>query len=130
MPSEKSVTISIEYTDTTGERRAVTKTITLTSDSSSTIAQNFSVMQNHRGDIFTAFYWPLLALIAIIAVALNKFKFKKNWKLLAALLVVIAIVFFALEQFLSISVITMAAALIISVVVFGWFFIAKAKVIK
>lgn len=120
-PATKLV-IQIDYTDTTGQRNTVEKTIQLNrsvSGANSTALQG----QFRQNGFLSILPWALLVLIALGAVAFNRFKAgNTRWKKLAAFLGAIAVVFLVAVFFFGSNLLAVGAAMIVSLGVLVWFF--------
>lgn len=118
----RSLLIEIDYTDTTGQRQSVQKTVQLsTTQSSSTTLTSGRTRQS--AGMFSSVSWALLALIAVGAVVFNRFKAgNKNWKKLAMVIAVIAVLFLAVIFLLGSDLLAIIAATAVSVVLLIRFF--------
>ncbi|MBN2127703.1 MAG: hypothetical protein JW703_04950 [Candidatus Diapherotrites archaeon] len=112
------VVIQIDYTDTTGIRQSVQKTISLNSSNTVPVFSGTNVSRNSNS--FPLIEIALLAVILISAVAFNKFKAKKDWKKLGLFLTAIIIAFIALYFFLQNFL--LIGLILISVIALGLFF--------
>ncbi|MBN1941207.1 MAG: COG1361 S-layer family protein [Candidatus Diapherotrites archaeon] len=122
----RTVLLEIDYTDTTGERQSVQKSVELdfaVSDiiTGTTGTMNGRFRQSSSGSSLTP--WILLAAIAVGAVAIHKFwARKKNWKKLGAIIVIAIVLFLAAIFFLNSNTIALAAATVVSCGLLAWFF--------
>lgn len=118
----RSLLIEIDYTDTTGQRQSVQKTVQLsTTQSSSTTLIGGRARQSVG--VFSSLSWALLALIAAGAIVFNRFKAgNKNWKKLAMVIAVIAVLFLAVIFLLGSDLLAIIAATAASVVLLIRFF--------
>lgn len=116
-----SVIVEIDYTDTTGERQAVQKTIQLSS--SSTTGLGLSGFQSRGNSNQLSFApWVLLVVIAGAAAYFNRAKAKREWKPLLAILAIIAILFLAVIFFFNADLLSSLVVAIFSVVLLAVFF--------
>ncbi len=116
--------IEIDYTDTTGERQSVEKTVQLNSGAG-TYATGGTINGAHAegAGILSLVPWVLLVLIVGAAVAFNILKVKRDWKKLGVVLAGIAALFivaiFLLQSDLFVVLIAAAA----SIAGLAWFFL-------
>ncbi|MFH1256116.1 MAG: COG1361 S-layer family protein [Candidatus Diapherotrites archaeon] len=117
------VTIEIDYTDTTGTRQTVRKTIQLSSSSSSgnVLSVASGLRQRENGYSFLAWLLPLLLVAG--AIGFREYKAKTiGWKQLAKPVAAIIILFLAAVFLLNSELIATIAAAIASVALLAWFF--------
>lgn len=123
----RNLLLEINYTDTTGERHSVQKTIELNQSFSGT--QDASMMSSGlRGRMRQSTDYSLIAWILLVSFvgggfALNKFKagnsnWKKLWAILAAILVLFLITIFLLNSDIAV----LAIVSIVSLALLAWFF--------
>ena len=129
--------IEIDYTDTTGERQSVQKTVQLSGSASGTLASAYASRTEQRNSELSVISWVLLAVIAGGAIIINKFKAKKAWKILAIIIALIAALFLVVIFLLNSNYLAVILAAIVSVALVAWFFrkeliafAAKAKAEK
>lgn len=123
------ITVEINYTDTTGERQVVTRTINLSSSSaslgSSTGLRNTARAGGSNNNLLPIGLFVLLAAGAII---FNKRHAKKSWKHLAAMLFVSAAFFSATIVFFSSDIVACLAVAALSGILLYWFFTRFSEV--
>jgi len=123
--SESTVIVEIGYSDTTGERQTVQKTIPLSRSSSSTsdsttLTGGFGRQRNSQSSLLP---WALLAVFAGGAVAFKKFKAgNKSWKKLAIVLAAVAAMFLGAIFLLASDILAVAGATAVSLLLLVWFF--------
>jgi hypothetical protein len=119
--SGNNMQIEIDYTDTTGERQSVRKTIQLASSSSTTFgsASGFQTRQSNQLPLL-----PIGLFVVIVAVS-GYYNHKKNriaWKQFAIAAVISAIVFLAAIFLFNQQLWATVAAALVSVAVLVFFF--------
>ncbi len=123
-----SIAIEIDYTDTTGERQSVQKTIVLSRESSASSTSSlgtsgFSARQG-RNDL-SSIGWILLAAFVAVPAGLN-YKFKRtSWKKIAIILLPIIVLFAATILLFNSNIIGLAISIIVSIALLFWFFYKK-----
>ena len=118
----RSILLEIDYTDTTGERQQVVKTIQLNQsiDSNSTLRTGgFNRQQNSSLGITP---WIVLAIILAAGIIYNKVSKKNNWKNLAIILAIVTVLFIVAVFMLSSNLIAIVAVSIISIALVVWYF--------
>ncbi|MCX6800638.1 MAG: hypothetical protein NTZ73_00415 [Candidatus Diapherotrites archaeon] len=119
--TSNTLLLEIDYTDTTGERQSVQKTIQLSSSASTNTSAIASTRQ--QSNQFGLLPWALLVLIAGSAIVLKKFRKKDvSWKKLAVALGIIIVLFLAAIFFLNSNLISTITVAIISIALLGWVF--------
>jgi hypothetical protein len=126
----QSVTVEIDYTDTTGERQTAKKTVSLSQASTGTISSDATAAARVRiagaGSISP---WMVLSAIFGLALVAGTIKSdRKNLKKLLAVLAVSAILFLAVVYYLNSDQTYMLAAGAISVAVFALYFLKLRRV--
>jgi len=116
---QRGLLLEIDYTDTTGERQSIQKTIQLNQNASSVQSSTFSSQQTGT---LSWLSWALLAAIICAGIAWNKFKGKKSWKNLAIVLAIVIVLFLAVIFLLNSNLLASVASAIVSAVLLAWFF--------
>lgn len=122
--------IEIDYTDTTGERQSVQKTIELAPSFSATSENAVAGAGGfrQRANPFSLAPWILMVLIVGGAIVFNKFKAKNSdWKKLGKILVISVALFLVVVFLLDSNFVATIIAGIISVGLLAWFFLKKKK---
>lgn len=115
--------IEIDYTDTTGERQSVQKTVQLSQTFSETLGGTAGGRLTQGASVFSFVPWVLLVLIVAGAISFNRFRAgRRSWKRLAKVLAAIIVLFLATIYLLGSSLLAVAAAGIVSLVLLAWFF--------
>jgi hypothetical protein len=118
--------LQIDYTDTTGERQSVQKTVQLSSSSTGTSATGTAATgfrSRAQDSSLGTVAWALLVLFLGGAVAFNRFKAKNsNWKRLGMFLAAISAMFLAAIFLLGSNAIAIAIAALASLALLAWFF--------
>jgi len=117
------VIVQIDYTDTTGERNSVTKTVELNNDSSTTSFSTSMPSQRNTGLPLIPIAFALLVIGC--AAGYNHFRAKKDWKELGKRLGVIAVLFIAAIFLLNSDLIAMGVVTAISAGLLWKFFKGK-----
>ncbi|MDD5148487.1 MAG: hypothetical protein PHH08_03410, partial [Candidatus ainarchaeum sp.] len=126
--SLSSVAIEIDYTDTTGERHAVQKAISLSRESPTGMASGtgFSGRQSQGNLIMQDIALVLLAVFIAVPIAVNHKLKRKNWKILGIILVIEAGLFLASIFLFSSNIIGITISAAVSLVLAAWFFYKRA----
>ena len=111
--------VEIDYTDTTGERQAVKKTVQLSSLGTQTGLTGLSARGSNQ---FSFVPWVLLVVFAGAAICINRFKAKKGWKQLAVVIAIIVVLFLAVIFLLNADLLASVIAAIASIVLLAIFF--------
>ncbi|MDD5162657.1 MAG: hypothetical protein PHD95_00430 [Candidatus ainarchaeum sp.] len=121
--SPSSVAIEIDYTDTTGERQSVQKTISLSREVSTgtTAGTGFSGRQG-QNSLMSNIAWILLAAFVISPIGLNYKLKKKKWKTIGIALAPIIILFLATILVFNSNLIGIILSAIVSVALLAWLF--------
>ncbi len=126
------LTVEIDYTDTTGERQSVEKTVQLAFDTSELLSGSKLIGEaaydkfRQKTNPFALAPWVLLVLLAGGAVAFNKFKAgNKALKELAKPVAVVGVLFLAVIYMFGSDLMATAVAAIISTALLLWFFKGK-----
>lgn len=128
MGNINSLLLEMDYTDTTGERQTVKKTVQISmadsgTGTTGTTSSSFAGRAGRSSDSLGLIPWGLLALIVIGAAAFNRFRAgNANWKKLATVLAVAAALFLAAIFLLGSSLLSVAAVTVVSVLLLAWFF--------
>ncbi|MFA4855287.1 MAG: hypothetical protein WC634_01700 [archaeon] len=121
--SSRQLVIQIDYTDTTGERQSVQKTVQLSSSSSSETTGTSGMRTRSQDSSLGIVAWALLAVLAGGAIAFNRFKAgNKNWKRLAMAIGAITAMFLVAIFLLGSGLIAVVAATVLSLALLAWFF--------
>lgn len=124
--SANSVIVEIDYTDTTGERQVVQKTVQLASSSSvSGISSMGNFGSRQQANQLSFVPWVLLVAIAGAAAYFNRSKAKKEWKHLLVVLVIIAVIFLAVIFLLNAELLSSVVAAVVSIILLAIFFRTK-----
>lgn len=112
----RDLIVEIEYTDTTGERQKVQKTVQLIQSASDigTIARE----RQSTGQL-SLNQWVILALIIAGAIVFNKYRAKKGWKKMGLAIVAVIAIFVGAESLFGSNLQTIAIAGLISIGVFA-----------
>jgi len=116
----RELTLQIDYTDTTGERQTVTRVVALTSESGSMLSSVGMPTGTRQSQDSGILVWAALAVVAAAAAAYNKYRAKKNWKMLGMILGA-TIILAALASFLGMSFLVMPLAFL-GIAALAWFF--------
>lgn len=116
---QRGLLLEIDYTDTTGERQSIQKTIQLSQSASSFQSSTRSSQQTGT---LSWLSWALLAAIICAGIAWNKFKGKKSWKNLAIVLAIVIVLFLAVIFLLDSNLWASVVSAIVSAVLLAWFF--------
>ncbi|MFH1587359.1 MAG: hypothetical protein ABID38_05865 [Candidatus Diapherotrites archaeon] len=116
--------VQIDYTDTTGERQSVEKTVQLSSDRGTAAPSGtFNGAPAGGLGIFSLIPWVLLVLVVGAAVAFNMLKAKRDWKKLGVVLAGIAALFIVAIFLLRSDLIVVLVAAVASIAGLAWFFL-------
>ncbi len=115
----RNIELEISYTDTTGERQSIKKTITLGASSGS-----FGTGLNtaRATGVSPLMAWGLLILLVGGGIVYNQFKSKKDWKALAMRLAIVLALFLVAILVLGSNELALGVAFIVSLVVLIHFF--------
>jgi len=121
-----SVIVEIDYTDTTGERQVVQKTVQLASSASSGLVSGISGTGNfgsrQQANQLSFVPWVLLAAIAAGAAYFNRARAKKEWKHLLVVLAIIAVIFLVVIFLLNAELVSSVVATVVSIALLAAFF--------
>ncbi len=120
-----SLLVEIDYTDTTGERQSVQKETSLTPAATTTDGTTSTTMgfRNRQANTYGFIPWILLAVFLGGAAAFNKYRAgNRDWKKLAKLLAIIAVLFLAVIFLFGSDLIAAAVVSVISAILLAWFF--------
>ncbi|MFH0970543.1 MAG: hypothetical protein V1776_03730 [Candidatus Diapherotrites archaeon] len=119
-PIPRTLELEIAYTDTTGERQTVTKTISLSANSlNSGIGQTNRAMSTGLSPLLA---WGLLAVVLIGGIGYNHFKAKREWTSLLKVLAGIVVVFLISILLLNRNEIAIGVSCILSLIGLVLFF--------
>lgn len=125
--NRRTLLMEIDYTDTTGERQSVQKTIEMDFVFSET--ETGFAGRKQAGNTNAYFAWALLLVFACGTVAVNKYKAGRDWKKIAKILAVLAILWLATIFLLGSGITAIIIVAIISFAILAWFFKARVKAI-
>ncbi|MFH0955025.1 MAG: hypothetical protein V1777_02890 [Candidatus Micrarchaeota archaeon] len=121
-PASQTLKVTIDYTDTTGQRQSVVKEVAL---NATTGNANIAATQFQQRNNLSWLPWALLAVIGLGGIAYNYFRSKKDWKKFGLFLIIVIALFLASVYLFAASLISAAVAGILSFGILIWFFKRK-----